>query len=213
MPSRCEDSKWTRSFINLRLLVTLNSDWGEMLSKASRLLANDHREVDKVLRKLEIALEAEDVDSVYASLDLLWARLAVHIRAEHLHLFPAVLTASQKSEQLPRADEAQTAIAKLREDHDFFMHELANAVTHMREIRSVSEAQVVRATLKVVARIVGEVKQRLTEHNEAEEMQVYRWLASMRDPAELAKLASRVSAELGNRPPRFTKNVWRVAAE
>ena len=184
-----------------------------MLSKVSRLLANDHHEVDKVLRKLEIALQAGDVESVYASLDLLWARLAVHIRAEHLHLFPRVLTASQESktfdEQLPGADKAQTVIAELREDHDFFMHELANAVTRMREIRGVSEAETVRATLKVVARIVGQVKQRLTEHNEAEEMHVYRWVARMLNPAELAKLASQVSAELGNRPPRFRENVWR----
>ena len=185
----------------------------EMLSKASQLLANDHHEVDKVLGKLEISLQAEDVESVYASLDLLWARLAVHIRAEHLHLFPMVLVTLHESknldEQLPNADTAQASIAKLREDHDFFMHELANAVMQMREIRRAGESQAVRATLKVVARIVGEVKARLKEHNEAEEMQVYRWLPPVLNPADLAQLASQVSAELGNRPPRFTENVWR----
>ncbi|HJP91622.1 MAG TPA: crossover junction endodeoxyribonuclease RuvC [Pyrinomonadaceae bacterium] len=183
-----------------------------MLSKASRLLANDHHEVEKILKKIEIALEAGNVESLYVGLDLFWARLAVHIRAEHLHLFPIVLTASQESEtldeQLPGADKAQTTIAKLRDDHDFFMHELANAVTQMREIRGVCELQAVRATLKVVARTVGQVKQRLTEHNKAEEMQVYRWLTPMLDPVELAKLASEISAELSKRPPRFTENVW-----
>ena len=178
-----------------------------MLSKASQLLANDHHEVDQVLGKLDTALQAEDVETVYASLDLLWARLAVHIRAEHLHLFPMVLATSQDP------DTAQAAIAKLREDHDFFMHELANAVKQMREIRNVGESQAVRATLKVVARIVGEVKQRLIEHNAAEEMQVYRWLPPVLNAADLEQLASQIGAELDNRPPRFTENMWRNDAK
>lgn len=31
---------------------------------------------------------------VFERLDYLWARLAVHVRAGHLHLFPALLAAS-----------------------------------------------------------------------------------------------------------------------
>jgi hypothetical protein len=53
------------------------------------VLAHDHSEIDTLTRDLLAALEEGDklqVDKlqVFARLDLLWARLAVHIRAEHL---------------------------------------------------------------------------------------------------------------------------------
>ena len=62
-----------------------------MLSQATTLLADDHSAVDKLLLSVRAALEAQDASRSHAALDLFWARLAVHIRAEHLHLFPAVL--------------------------------------------------------------------------------------------------------------------------
>lgn len=183
-----------------------------MLSEPSRRLADDHHEVDKILMQLEAALEARDVESVDARLDLFWARLAVHIRAEHLQLFPVIITALQETETsdegLPSAETAQETIAHLREDYDFFMHELANAVALVREIRTLRDAQAVRSTLDRVAQIVSRVKERLLEHNKEEELQVYRWSTLLLEPAELAKLASRIDAELGNRPPRFTDAVW-----
>ncbi|HKG46726.1 MAG TPA: hypothetical protein VKB02_08370 [Pyrinomonadaceae bacterium] len=183
-----------------------------MLSEPSRRLAGDHHEVDGILIQLEAALEAGDVESVDVRLDLFWARLAVHIRAEHLHLFPVIIAALQQSETsdegLPSVGTAQTAIARLREDHDFFMHELANAVALVREIRTQRDAQTVRASLNRVARIVSRVKERLAEHNQQEELQVYRWLTLLLEPAELAKLASLINAELGKQPPRFTGAVW-----
>jgi iron-sulfur cluster repair protein YtfE (RIC family) len=142
-------------------------------------------------------------------LDLFWARLAVHIRAEHLHLFPTVLTVlkgrESSDEEVPSAETAHTTIARLREDHDFFMHELANAVTLMREMRNLRDD---KTTLKRVARVVSEVKQRLSEHNKAEELEVYRWLKLLLNSDELAELASLINAELGKRPPRFTDAFW-----
>lgn len=180
-----------------------------MLSEPSRLLAEDHHGVDRVLQQLETALEAEDVESVEARLDLFWARLAVHIRAEHLHLFPTILTELKQRESsdddAPSAETAQTTIARLREDHNFFMHELANAVTLVREMQNLRAD---KTTLKRVVQILGEVKRRLSEHNKAEELQVYRWLKLLLNSQEVAELASLINAELGKRPPRFTEAVW-----
>lgn len=180
----------------------------EMLSEAGRLLAEDHHGVDRVLQQLETALEAEDVETVEARLDLFWARLAVHIRAEHLHLFPTLLKAFQErktsDEGIPSAETVQATIARLREDHDFFMHDLANAVTMAREMRNLRDD---KTTLKRVAQIVSGVKQRLSEHNKAEESEVYLWVMLLNSD-ELTTLASLINAQLGNRPSRFTEAAW-----
>ena len=181
----------------------------ENLPEPSQLLAEDHHGVDRVLQQLETALEAEDVESVEARLDLFWARLAVHIRAEHLHLFPTVLKVFEERETAdegaPSAETARTTITRLREDHDFFMHELANAVALVREMQKSRSDQ---TTLKRIAQIVSEVKQRLSEHNKAEEVEVYRWLILLVSSDELTTLATLINFQLGNRPPRFTEAVW-----
>jgi hypothetical protein len=57
------------------------------------LLERDHEELDGVLGELLLALDHGERDESFARLDLLWARLAIHIRAEHLCLFPAILDA------------------------------------------------------------------------------------------------------------------------
>ena len=59
------------------------------------VLVDDHAEVDELLRGVMLAFDGGDVREVYPKLDYLWARLAVHIRAEHLHLFPALLSAAE----------------------------------------------------------------------------------------------------------------------
>ena len=87
-------------------------------------MSDDHHSVDEVLKQLLTALDNKDVQTSYAKLDLLWARLAVHIRAEHLHLFPAVTKHSS---------EAGAIVKELRTDHDFFMKELARAIGILRE--------------------------------------------------------------------------------
>src|SRR4051794_25339917 len=100
------------------------------------LLEEDHALLNDLVVQLCSALEERDVDRSFARLDLVWARLAVHIRAEHLCLFPALLDAAQQlstSENgIPRFDEAQSVVNQLRHDHDFFMFELARAVNTMR---------------------------------------------------------------------------------
>lgn len=55
------------------------------------LLAKDHKELDKLLGAVTAALEHGDSLEAFETLDLFWARLAMHIRVENLYLFPSVL--------------------------------------------------------------------------------------------------------------------------
>ena len=159
-----------------------------MASPVRQGLSDDHRAVDEVLKQLLAALRHEDVEETYSKLDLLWARLAVHIRAEHLHLFPAMLD---------RLSEAQSVVEKLREDHEFFMHELARAIGIVRQGR-----------LDSVLDIILEVEKRLGIHNNIEENQIYLWAGSILTETEQTDLAARVRTELENRPPRFSAEAW-----
>jgi len=161
-------------------------------------LSDDHHTVSEVLDQLLTALENKDVQTSHSKLDLLWARLAVHIRAEHLHLFPAV------TDRLTDSDlsEAQAIVKNLRADHDFFMHELARAIGVLRELPG-SDAK-----LATVADAVRAVKERLATHNEIEENQIYRWSSTVLSESEQLELLARINAELENRPPRFSEQAW-----
>jgi len=151
-------------------------------------LSHDHHAVGEVIEQLLTALENKDVETSYSRLDLLWARLAVHIRAEHLHLFPAVTD---------HLSEAPLIIKNLRADHDFFMHELARAIGILREDK-----------LTGVADIVRKVEERLATHNEIEENQIYRWSGTVLSESEQLELLARINSELENHPPRFSKQAW-----
>ena len=155
-------------------------------------LSDDHDAVSAVLEQLLSALKDKDVKTSHSKLDLLWARLAVHIRAEHLHLFPAVTD---------RVAEAQAIVKSLRADHDFFMHELARAIGILRELSDTTE-------LAAVADTVREVEERLATHNEIEENQIYRWSSTVLSESEQSELLARINAELENRPPRFSEQAW-----
>lgn len=158
------------------------------MSESRQILSDDHDAVDEVLKQLLTALQDGDVQTSHAKLDLLWARLAVHIRAEHLHLFPVIAE---------RVSETAPIIVNLRADHEFFMRELAEAVGMLRE-----------ETLASVLDTVREVEKRLTSHNEIEEKQVYHWVGSVLTDSEQTALAARINAELEKRPPRFSLDTW-----
>jgi hypothetical protein len=179
-----------------------------MRSDVPDLLERDHAEVDGVFGELFLALDEGDKAESFARLDLLWARLAMHIRAEHFCLFPAILGAPQSlmtgRGSAPRLEEAQSAIAVLRNDHDFFMHELAKAINLMRALNDILDAGVVKETLREVRGIVLSVKIRLSTHNQLEENQVYGWIDVLLDEAERSILDARVRHELENLPSRFT---------
>lgn len=171
------------------------------------LLLDDHRAVDEVLTELLTSLKNNDVKTSYARLDLLWARLAVHIRAEHLHLFPTVINRLTRSSAGAAVSEAQSLVDNLRADHDFFMRELARAVGVFRELPLETAAD--EARMNSVLDTVLEVKKRLTIHNEIEENQIYRWVREVLTGPEQVELTAHIHAELENRPPRFSAEVWK----
>ena len=170
------------------------------MAQVSEQLIDDHTALDSLLKQLQVALQRRDLETAHAKLDLFWARLAVHIRAEHLHLFPAVLGTP--------ANEAQTLVAQLRGDHEFFMHELGAAVERMRNLLTVSEQRLVHEGLKDIENTILLIEQRLVTHNQIEENQVYSWATTLLNSEEEARLRERITMELRNRPSRFTESDW-----
>jgi hemerythrin superfamily protein len=181
-----------------------------MQSQARELLSDDHHAVSEVLQQLLMALDNKDVQTSYSRLDLFWARLAVHIRAEHLHLFPAVINHfTQKCDRTgPEVSQAQAIVDQLRADHDFFMHELARAIAILRELPHRINSAKHELKLAAVKDIVREIEERLATHNKIEETQVYDWSTSILTESERLDLLARINAELGNRPPRFSAEAW-----
>lgn len=175
--------------------VTLEN-W-RMMAEVRLRLSDDHHAVSEVLKQLLTALNNKDVETSHSRLDLLWARLAVHIRAEHLHLFPTVI------KRAPDLSEAQAVVEQLRTDHDFFMRELAGAIGILREPHQGDDAK-----LTAVSDAVREIENRLATHNETEENQIYRWATTMLTEPEQLDLLARINAELENRPPRFSEEAW-----
>jgi hypothetical protein len=176
--------------------------------QVSEQLIDDHAALDEILKQLQTALQSSDIEVAHAKLDLFWARLAVHIRAEHLRLFPTVEKAARDDASAPTLDEAQQLIAKLRQDHEFFMDRLALAVEIMRELLTLPPQPIVPEGLNNVNKIVLEVEQRLNKHNQLEEQQLYRWTSILLNPEEQAGLARQITAELRKHPPRFTQSGW-----
>jgi hypothetical protein len=171
-------------------------------------LSNDHAELGKLLGKVRDALDAGDVTRGHSRLDLFWARLAMHIRAEHLHLFPAILRALDGTRRvnagtMPSHSEALNAIEKLRSDHDFFMHELAGAMATLRELLASTDQRFAERDLEQVkARIIA-VAERLASHNSLEESHVYLWTTDLLTNDEQLELEMLMQTELGNLPLRF----------
>jgi hypothetical protein len=182
------------------------------MAQVSEHLIDDHAALDKVLKQLQTALRSSDLEVAHTKLDLFWARLAVHIRAEHLHLFPTVLSSLENAAvnhvSAPSLDQAQMVTAELQRDHDFFMHELPRAVEIMRKLLTVLEQHILKEGLNNVKNIVLGVEQRLIKHNEVEENQIYRWVAISLNPEEQARLAKQITTELRKHPPRFTLSTW-----
>jgi hypothetical protein len=174
---------------------------------ATDILVNDHAEVDALLRGLWDAFEGGEAEEVLAKLDYLWARLAVHIRAEHLHLFPALLAAAGSGPGRPGAPasgEVRESVERLREDHDFFMRELAGAVGETRALAAESVPPD-GARLRQVKERVTAVASRLAEHNRLEEEQVYLWPSSLLGEEALSGLVAAMKREVENIPPRFSE--------
>jgi hypothetical protein len=172
------------------------------------LLEKDHDSIGDLIAGLCEALEGLDERRSFDLLDLVWARLAVHIRAEHLCLFPALLDAarerSSSGKDTARFDDVEKAIEQLRRDHDFFMTELARAVNLMRGMSHL-ERDARLESLREVLQTVVAVRTRLAEHNRLEEEEVYRWPAILFEPSRQAQLSECARHEIGNMPQRFSQ--------
>ncbi len=171
-------------------------------------LESDHEDLHTLLDELYAALEGSDVRDIYQRLDLFWARLAIHIRAEHLHLFPAVLHALSGPEdvaQAPSLAQAQNTIEELRRDHDFFMHELGRSIVAMRDLLKTTDRQLIGEELQSVHTRIAAVQERLSAHNNMEENEVYLWPARLLNEVDQAALHERIEMELRKIPPRFSE--------
>jgi hemerythrin-like domain-containing protein len=173
------------------------------------LLKHDHSELDDLLAAFFRNLAAGDLAQSFDNLDLFWARLGIHIRAEHLHLFPTLLHAlshpqSKKAGgRRPSFDAAGNTIARLRADHHFFMTELAAAIKQLREIRQNAHSDK-PALIENVRGRIAMVAERLKAHNELEESDVYPLAEVLLTPADCVILNEKMRKELDNVPQRFS---------
>ena len=164
----------------------------------TKLLEDDHAAVDALFRDLWREFDG-GARGVFERLDYLWARLAVHVRAEHLHLFPALLAASavrqgEGTDDAPTPGEVRTVVERLREDHDFFMRELA-----------AQDGPPDRERLLQIRGRASAVAERLAVHNRMEEEQVYLWPVALLTESELDTLREGMKREIENLPPRFNE--------
>ena len=175
-----------------------------MLQEGAQRLANDHDALKEILSELRRALNRGDLAQSYFALDRFWACLAIHIRAEHLHLFPAILNLVPSMDDemtdwsLPKAE---NLIAQLRADHDFFMKKLGGAMLSMRRLIG-KEPNERLAELSQVRETVSEIEGRLQSHNDLEENEVYKWVGFLSAERQ-DSLAKQIAAELKNLPQRF----------
>jgi hypothetical protein len=178
--------------------------------EGAHVLLDDHSEVDGLIHDLLATLDGGEKAQIFKRLDLLWARLAVHIRAEHLCLFPSILGALGKplnhsSINVPSAVHVRAAVERLRADHDFFMVELAKAVNAARELVKGENESSADQFLEIKQRVLA-VSARLQEHNRLEEEQVYLWPEILLSAEERAELSARMRRELENLPPRLSSS-------
>lgn len=176
-----------------------------MNNSVESLLEDDHASLGELLTELDLELAKPNFARGFELLDLFWARLAVHIRAENLHLFPALANtpASRFNGKggLPTFEEAHSLLLRLRSDHDFFMKELAQIMKAAREFRTDQGAG--RKAIGELRKRLTVVRKRLETHNRLEEKRVYTWPSILFDENAVVALTDRLRHELENLPPRF----------
>ena len=176
-----------------------------MKPSIASLLEDDHESLAQLLAELDAELAGPNLARAFELLDLFWARLAVHIRAENLHLFPAIAKAPASlftgKGSLPTIEEADDLLLRLGSDHDFFMKELAQAIKVMREISGKQQASV--KDIEHVRQRLTVIKERLEVHNQLEEKLAYTWPSLLFDESTVVRLRESLRQELENLPPRF----------
>lgn len=166
------------------------------------LLESDHESLHQLLMKLESELQAANLGGAFPLLDRFWARLAMHIRAENLHLFPALTGIdSPVSDRLLSREEVNEVLSVLHADHDYFMKELAEMVKISRALADSSAPQ--QEEIDGLRGRLTAIKQRLETHNRLEEERVYAWPGRIFEQKKIEELTTLVRRELENLPPRF----------
>lgn len=160
------------------------------------ILTADHESLDELLDAAFDALSDQDKDRIFACVDMFWARLAMHIRAEHLHLFPAIQAAVKQPNKIISVKKASTTIELLHKDHDLFMRELIKIIKQLRV--NEYEAESISSTLT-------DIRKKLVSHNMIEEREVYGWAESLLTEEEYESLQSKMLKEITNLPPRFSQ--------
>jgi hypothetical protein len=173
-------------------------------SEVETILEADHAELDHLLERTFRAIDSADCREAYLALDYFWARLAMHIRAEHLRLFPAVREIAGRAAEVNDGDgfgDIPELLEQLRHDHDFFMTELARAIKTLRLFFDFgNEAE----SLTIVRELTHKVSERLINHNEIEEKRIYTLISDkFLTPKAMSDLKLSVEKELSNLPQRF----------
>lgn len=176
----------------------------------SELLKHDHAQLSELLQDLTSGLHQHAANHSFELLDLVWARLAVHIRAENLCLFPTIINALSEwpsdRDGVPSIVAAKTILRTLRADHNFFMDELARAVKTFRKILANAEdPRIVAEQLEMIRLRVDAVSLRLESHNALEEDEVYKWPGLILSASELEELPAALKRQLENLPQRFAQ--------
>ena len=176
-----------------------------MKQSIASLMEDDHESLAQLLAELDAELAEPNIAHAFELLDLFWARLAVHIRAENLHLFPAIANVPASlftgKGSLPTSEEAHNLLLGLRSDHDFFMKELAKLIIVMRE--NANNQQTNAKDIEDLRQRMVIIRKRLEVHNRLEEKRVYTWPVVIFDEPTVAQLKERLRHELENLPPRF----------
>lgn len=168
----------------------------------NQLLTSDHRELDVLLEQLYSALDSEVSTDIFERLDIFWARLAMHIRAEHLRLFPAVLAAAHSSsDPSVSEDSIKLTLSQLQREHDFFIRELAYAIRLSRDLVVAKKRP--KQTVANIRRIVVGVNELLESHNMVEESQVYVIAEELIPKSAKKEITASIQNELNFLPPRF----------
>ncbi len=165
------------------------------------MLTHDHSEIDALMETIVILFSSGAPEPIYKAIDLFWARLAIHIRAEHLHLFPALTEASRLLDSAEAAA-IKNWIEELHEDHNFFMREMIGAIKTMRQVIANADGDELSRLGEVKERI-GNVRRRLIVHNEKEETEIYSLVDRLLVPDAVIMLRAKMKRELDNLPPRF----------
>ncbi|MEP7076459.1 MAG: hemerythrin domain-containing protein [Acidobacteriota bacterium] len=165
------------------------------------LLTHDHSEIDALVGKIAGLFSLGKPKPILEAIDLFWDHLAVHIRAEHLYLFPAL---TEESSLLKAAEAAAilNRIEDLHEDHNFFMREVIGAIKTMRRIVMDSDSDELSRLVEAKERIES-VHRRLIVHNVKEESEIYPLVDRLVAPDAAIMLRTKMKRELDNLPPRF----------